>query len=65
MRHYFEMRLTDANVTERWVAGESDPSSGGEGAVWTCWWLPLAHAHVLAAGFGELLGSMLSQDGDR
>ena len=64
VRHYFEMRLTDADVSERWVAGESDPSHGGSAAVWTCWWIPLTDAHVLAAGFGCLLGSMVAQDPD-
>jgi 8-oxo-dGTP pyrophosphatase MutT (NUDIX family) len=55
IRHYFQMKLADADVTERWVAGEFDPSSGGEAVIWTCWWLPLADAHVLAAGFGGYL----------
>ncbi|GAB3555570.1 hypothetical protein GCM10027404_32750 [Arthrobacter tumbae] len=30
VRHYFEMRMTDADESERWVAGESDPSTGRE-----------------------------------
>lgn len=62
VRHYFEMRLANADVSERWAAGESDPSNGGSAAVWTCWWIPLTDAHVLAAGFGCLLGSMVAQD---
>ncbi|WP_432397584.1 NUDIX domain-containing protein [Pseudarthrobacter sp. L19] len=61
VRHYFEMRLTDADIAERWVAGEPDPSHGRSEAVWTCWWIPLTDAHVLAAGFGGLLGSMVAQ----
>ncbi len=61
VRHYFHMELLSANTTERWSAGEPDPSSGTEIMSWTCWWLPLNDAHVLAAGFGGLLGTMLSQ----
>ena len=62
VRQYFQLSMPDANVTERWPAGEHD-SSHGEGSIsWTCWWMPLANAHVLAAGFGGLLGIMLSQE---
>ena len=64
IRHYFEMRLSSVDVAERWVAGEHEPSLGTEAAIWTCWWLPLTHAHVLAAGFGGLLGSMSAEDAD-
>lgn len=39
--------------------GESDPSHGGASVTWTCWWVPLTNAHVLAAGFGGMLGVML------
>ena len=60
VRHYFQMRMTAADVAERWTAGESNPSHGGAGTSWTCWWIPLTDAHVLAAGFGALLGSMLA-----
>ncbi|WP_159618873.1 NUDIX domain-containing protein [Arthrobacter zhaoguopingii] len=60
VRHYFRMRMTAADVAERWTAGESDPSHGESGTSWTCWWIPLTDAHVLAAGFGALLGPMLA-----
>lgn len=62
VRHYFKMSVMNADVTERWVAAETDPSHGGPNATWTCWWLPLIEAHVLAAGFGGLLGHMLEED---
>ena len=62
VRHYFQLSISDADVMERWTAGENDPSHGAGGISWTCWWMPLTHAHVLAAGFGGLLGVMLSQE---
>ncbi len=62
VRHYFKMEMATADVTERWTAGESDPAHGGAGTGWTCWWVPLTDAHVLAAGFGALLGPMLAED---
>jgi 8-oxo-dGTP pyrophosphatase MutT (NUDIX family) len=62
IRHYFEMTVSSADVAERWAGGENDSSSGGNAETWTCWWLPLKHAHVLAAGFGGLLGSMHGTD---
>ncbi|MHA7284438.1 NUDIX hydrolase [Arthrobacter sp. TMS2-4] len=62
VRHYFHLSMEDADVTERWTAGETDPSHGGASVTWTCWWMPLVNAHVLAAGFGGLLGTMLEQD---
>ena len=61
VRHYFQMTLPDADVTERWPAGESDPSIGGSAVAWDCWWLPMAQAHVLAGGLGGLLGAMLDE----
>jgi 8-oxo-dGTP pyrophosphatase MutT (NUDIX family) len=65
VRHYFRMQLSSVDLAERWIAGEHDPSSGENPSRWTCWWLPLVDAHVLAAGFGALIGSMLAQDRDR
>ncbi|WP_016933121.1 NUDIX domain-containing protein [Rhodococcus sp. R1101] len=61
VRHYFRMAMPGADVTERWSAGESDPATGGPVVVWDCWWLPIAEAHVLAAGLGGLLGTMLEE----
>ncbi len=62
VRHYFHVNMKNADVTERWTAGESDSSNGGMTITWTCWWMPLKNAHVLAAGFGALLGVMLDQE---
>ncbi|WP_418345820.1 NUDIX domain-containing protein [Rhodococcus pyridinivorans] len=61
VRHYFQMAMPGADVTERWPAGESDSATGGPAVVWDCWWLPVAEAHVLAAGLGGLLGTMLEE----
>lgn len=63
--HYIALELPNADVSERWTAGESDSFSAGAGYSWTCWWLPLSDAHVLAVGFGGLLGSLLSNDAPR
>lgn len=61
VRHYFHLRMDDADLAERWTAGELDPSHGGASVTWTCWWMPLANAHALAAGFGGLVGVMLEE----
>lgn len=61
VRHYFQMTLPHADVTERWAAGEPDPATGGSAVAWDCWWLPIEQAHVLVAGFGGLLGAMLEK----
>lgn len=61
VRCYVHGRLEAADLTERWTAGESDTSSGVPGMSWT-WWLHLADAHVLAAGFGGLIGVSLTND---
>ncbi|WP_434992203.1 NUDIX hydrolase [Arthrobacter sp. Ld5] len=65
VRHYFRFSMTNADLTERWTAGETDPSHGGGSITWTCWWIPLTDAHVLAAGFGGLLGVMLDEATDQ
>jgi 8-oxo-dGTP pyrophosphatase MutT (NUDIX family) len=59
IRHFFQLRMSTADVLERWSAGESDVRTGEDPIGWTCWWLPLKDAHVLAAGFGALVGPML------
>ena len=46
---------TDADVTCRWQAGEARPSDGGAGHRWECWWMPMEHAHVLAAAQGRFI----------
>ncbi|QMU97902.1 NUDIX domain-containing protein [Microbacterium esteraromaticum] len=57
-RHFFELSVEGADITRRWPAGEDDPETGTGAHSWTCWWLPLAHAHVLAAGLGARLGAL-------
>lgn len=59
VRHYFQLSMPGADVTERWSAAESDPAAGGPSVTWDCWWLPVTRAHVLAAGLGALVGAML------
>lgn len=61
-RHFFQLELLDPDPPERWAAGETHPSGGGVGARWTCWWLPLQHAHVLCAGFGARVGLLPGND---
>lgn len=61
VQRYFHLSMEDVDLTERWTAGEVDPSHGGASVNWTCWWMPLANAHVLAAGFGGLLGVLLEE----
>ncbi|WP_374929471.1 NUDIX domain-containing protein [Kytococcus sedentarius] len=56
MQHRRYVHLTtQQDVSQRWLAGELDPDGGGEPQRWECWWLPLMHAHVLAAGQGRFV----------
>ncbi|PCN48117.1 hypothetical protein Csp2054_08125 [Curtobacterium sp. 'Ferrero'] len=57
LRHFFLMAVTEVDLAARWRAGEPSRSSGGGAIDWTCWWLPLADGHVLAAGLGAKLGA--------
>lgn len=54
-RHFLELAVPPQDVSRRWIAGELDPSHGGAAEEWECWWLPVEHAHVLAAGLGSQL----------
>ncbi|WIB61853.1 NUDIX domain-containing protein [Curtobacterium sp. MCLR17_007] len=56
VRRFFLMSVQQADLAERWQAGERFRSDGGEAVSWTCWWMPLQDAHVLAAGLGGKLG---------
>lgn len=58
-RHFFMLAPVEADLPERWTAGEAHPSDGGPRQQWTCWWMPLEDAHVLCAGFGARLGEMV------
>lgn len=57
VRHFFPMALPGADIAERWRAGERFRSDDGEAVSWTCRWLPLEDAHVLAAGLGAQVGA--------
>lgn len=57
-RHFFHLEVVDPEVPERWACGEQDPSDGGQPVRWTCWWMELKDAHVLAAGLGARLGGI-------
>lgn len=58
-RHFYLLAVEDpVALSRRWVAGEATPSTGAPaGAQWTCWWLPVEQAHVLAAGLGARVGA--------
>ena len=58
VRHFFRLEVPPADPAARWDAGEPDPEHGGPPAAWTCWWMPLSQAHVLAAGLGAMLGKL-------
>ncbi len=62
VRHFFLMSVQQRDLTERWRAGERFRSDGGKTVPWTCWWLPLRDAHVLAAGLGARLGLAMLAD---
>jgi 8-oxo-dGTP pyrophosphatase MutT (NUDIX family) len=58
-RTFFHLELDD-EAPERWIAGETDPATGGDAERWECWWLPIPEAHVLSAGLGALIGRIES-----
>ena len=62
VRRFFLISVEQPDLTERWRAGERSRSDGGEGVSWTCWWMPLHDAHVLAAGLGVRLGMAAADD---
>lgn len=57
VRHFFLMALPEEDIAERWRAGGRFRSDDGGAVSWTCWWLPLEDAHVLAAGLGAQVGA--------
>lgn len=57
VRHFFLLDVDEIPASKRWRAAETDPSTGGGSIPWTCWWLPINKAHVLAAGLGKMLGT--------
>lgn len=60
-RYFFQLAPVDAEVPERWAAGEDDPSDGGASQRWTCFWIPLEQSQVLCAGFGARLGRLIHE----
>ncbi|MGJ0387875.1 NUDIX domain-containing protein [Microbacterium sp. CGR1] len=59
LRHFFRMEVVDPEASAVWQAGEADPATGVSPVSWTCRWIPLAQAHVLAGGLGARLGAAL------
>lgn len=57
LRHFFRLEVADPEVSAVWRAGEADPATGDSPVSWTCRWIPLAQAHVLAGGLGARLGA--------
>lgn len=57
-RHFFAMEVDDPDISDIWFTAEADPAHGGPPQSWTCWWMPLRQAHVLAAGLGAKLGAL-------
>jgi 8-oxo-dGTP pyrophosphatase MutT (NUDIX family) len=55
-RHFFHLS-TDASVDDEWLWLERHDGVG-EPTPFICSWIPLGQAHVLAAGFGALIGAM-------
>lgn len=56
-RHFFLMEVDDPDIEAQWTAGEDD-AEGGEGPFsWTCRWIPLTRAHMLAGGLGAKIGA--------
>jgi len=62
VRRFFLMSVQQADLAERWQAGERFRFDGGDAVSWTCWWMPLQDAHVLAAGLGGKLGMAVAAD---
>lgn len=60
-RHFFVLTVDDADIESVWSAGEKDPSHGSAQHAWTCRWIPLSQAHVLAGGLGAKLGEAVRQ----
>ncbi len=57
-RHFFQLAPLQKVEVDSWGAGEMDRSDGGAPQRWTCYWMPIKHAHVLCAGMGAKLGEL-------
>lgn len=56
LRHFYELAPT-APLPETWESAEEHDGERPPTA-FTCWWLPLADAHVLAAGLGARVADL-------
>lgn len=56
-RHVFLLEAKQ-ETPNRWVSREDDADDGSEPMRLECYWIPLAQAHVLAAGQGALIGHL-------
>lgn len=59
-RFFFELApRRPVDISAHWPAADTRPAGEGDWASeWTCWWMPIEHAHVLVAGFGAKVGEM-------
>lgn len=57
VRHYYELTVDGPDVPERWTATE-DGDGSHDPIRLALYWMPLAQAHVLAAGQGSHLGRL-------
>lgn len=57
VRHFFRLEVGGADIHAVWQAGEDDAETGGPPVSWTCRWIPLSQAHVLAGGLSARLGA--------
>lgn len=53
-RHVYQLTV-DADTPERWDSVEQTPADGGPSVRFECFWIPIAHGHVLQSGQGALL----------
>jgi 8-oxo-dGTP diphosphatase len=60
VRHFFHLEVDADDVPERWTAEER---GDGDGAPirFDLYWIPLARAHVVAAGQAAFIGRLLDQ----
>jgi ADP-ribose pyrophosphatase YjhB (NUDIX family) len=62
VRHYFHLELDGDDVPRRWTAEERGDGDG-EPIGFELFWIPLAQAHVLAAGQAALIGRLFDDMG--
>ena len=62
VRHHFHLGLDADDVPERWIAEERGDGDG-EPIRFELFWIPLARAHVVAAGQAAFLGRLFDGPG--